>query len=163
MKSVAGMLALMVAFEAAGCAWLAHGSTDRIAIRSDDPKAQLYLDDKLVGTGSGEATVERGRKYTIIARAPGCADGTATTGYSFDQDSLGGILIDLGIISILVVDMALTDAAWATDPTEYTVDPACPPSAAPAPPQAHQRGTPSALQRARVIYRAPGRASAASA
>jgi hypothetical protein len=37
-----------------------------------------------------------------------------------------GLLIDLGIISILVVDMAASDAAWKTYPLDYSLNPICP-------------------------------------
>jgi hypothetical protein len=51
---------------------------------------------------------------------------------------VAGILIDLGIVSILIIDMAATDAAWKTYPLSYSVNPICPapqsaPSATPTP------------------------------
>jgi hypothetical protein len=36
------------------------------------------------------------------------------------------VFLDLGIISILIIDMAATDAAWKTYPLSYVVNPICP-------------------------------------
>jgi len=144
MRFLARALAVILLIETSSCAYLFHGTSDQISVYSGDPDAKLYLDDQLIGRGNASATVDRDRKYTITAKGPGCEDGTVTTGDKFDPTSLLGIFIDAGIISILVIDMAATGAAWKTYPLSYTVTPICPvatpstiasptPSAAPTP------------------------------
>jgi hypothetical protein len=132
------MLAVGLAIQTSGCAYLFHGTSDQITINSPDPNAEIYLNDQLIGRGNASATVDRGKEYEIAAKEKGCVTATAQTGDKFDPVSLLGILIDVGIISILVIDMAVTDAAWKTYPLSYSVNPICPaplsaPSAAPTP------------------------------
>lgn len=144
MRLLARALAVILLIETSSCAYLFQGTSDHISVHSADPDAELYLDDQLIGRGNASATVERDRTYTITAKAPGCETGTVTTGEKFDPTSLLGIFIDVGIISILVIDMAVTGAAWKTYPLSYAVIPICPaaapstiasptPSAAPTP------------------------------
>jgi hypothetical protein len=104
-----------------------HGTTDEIHIQSMDPKAKIYVDDQPIGVGEVTATVQRDKPHTIQANEQGCKPDTEETSYKFDGVSLMGLLVDAGIISILVVDMGITGAAWKTYPTTYTVTPACPP------------------------------------
>ncbi|HVA79754.1 MAG TPA: hypothetical protein VNF29_02390, partial [Candidatus Binataceae bacterium] len=99
-------------------------------------KAELYLDDEAVGIASATATVDRDKTYTIQAKAPGCETRTVQTGDKFDPISLMGLFLDAGIISILIIDMGITGAAWKTYPITYTVNPVCPPTPEPAPPAA---------------------------
>ncbi|MGC1678347.1 MAG: hypothetical protein WA740_12535 [Candidatus Binataceae bacterium] len=125
------------------CAYLFHGTSDEIHIQSGNPKAELYLDDQAVGIASATATVDRDKTYTIQAKAPGCETRTVETGDKFDPISLLGLLIDLGIVSILVIDMGTTGAAWKTYPTTYTVNPICPPTPAPAVPVSQPNAVPT--------------------
>jgi hypothetical protein len=101
-------------------------STSKAAIRSGDPKAELYLNDEAVGIASATATVDRDKTYTIQAKEAGCQTRTVQTGDKFDPISLLGIFLDLGIVSILIIDMGISGAAWKTYPLTYTVNPICP-------------------------------------
>ncbi len=124
-RLVAEVLALILFLETASCAYLFHGTSDQISISSGDPDAKIYLDEQLIGRGNATATIDRGKKYTITAKAPDCQDSTVTTGDKFDPTSLLGLFLDLGIVSILVIDMAATDAAWKTYPLSYALNPIC--------------------------------------
>jgi hypothetical protein len=138
------MMALVVLFESASCAYLFHGTSDQVTINSGDPNTTIFLDDQLIGRGNASATLERGKTYTIVGKDPGCTEATVTTGDKFDPTSLLGLFIDLGLISILVIDMAATDAAWKTYPLSYTVNPICPAVASPSgspPPAARPAAT----------------------
>ena len=148
-KVLAKFLALALLVESGSCAYLFHGTSDQINIYSGDPQAKLYLNDQLIGVGNASATVDRDVHYTITAKAPGCADQTVTTGDKFDPTSLLGIFIDLGLISILVIDMAASGAAWKTNPLSYTVTPICPvatPAATPTSVMAAPAPTPEVTQ-----------------
>ncbi|HVA78218.1 MAG TPA: hypothetical protein VNF27_09995 [Candidatus Binataceae bacterium] len=115
------------------CAYLFHGTSDEIHIQSGNPKAELYLDDEPVGIASATATVDRDKTYTIQAKASGCETRTVQTGDKFDPISLLGLFLDAGIISILIIDMGISGAAWKTYPITYTVNPICPPTPEPVP------------------------------
>jgi hypothetical protein len=125
-KILARFIVLVLLFDSSSCAYLFHGTSDQINIYSGDTRANLYLNGQLIGVGNATATVDRDVHYEITAKAPECADQTVTTGDKFDPTSLLGIFIDFGIISILVIDMAASGAAWKTYPLSYTVTPVCP-------------------------------------
>jgi hypothetical protein len=131
--AVARLVMLTFAAHTMGCAWMFHGTSDEIHIQSLDSKAEIYVNDQPVGVGSATTTVQRDKTSTIEARQQGCETRTERTGDKFDGVSLLGILLDAGIISILVVDMGVTGAAWKTYPLTYTVTPICPQTAANAP------------------------------
>jgi len=137
-------LAILALLFAPGCAYLFHGTSDEIHIQSGDPNAKLYLNDEAVGIASATATVDRDRTYTIRATAPGCEARTVQTGDKFDSISLLGLFVDVGIVSILVIDMGVSGAAWKTYPLTYTVNPICPEIAqTPQSPQAQARSAAS--------------------
>ena len=124
-KLIAPILAIMLAFQLTGCAYMFHGSTDQITMHSPTPEAQIYLNNVLIAKGTATATVERNKKYVITAKKEGCSDHTVETGDKFDGISLLGLLLDFGIVSMLIVDNA-TGAMWKTDPLVYHVNPICP-------------------------------------
>jgi hypothetical protein len=124
MKATAAIVVIVLSLQVTGCAYMFHGSTDNITIQSADKDAQIYLNGVLIGKGSAMATVDRGTQATITAKKAGCSDNLVQTGERFDAVSLLGILLDLGIISILVVDN-VTGAMWKTVPTVYNVNPVC--------------------------------------
>jgi hypothetical protein len=122
---VVRLLAVLAVLFAPSCAYLFHGTSDEIHIQSGDPKAELYLNDEAVGIASATATVDRDRTYTIQAKEAGCQTRTVQTGDKFDPISLLGIFLDAGIVSILIIDMGISGAAWKTYPLTYTVNPIC--------------------------------------
>ena len=130
MKQIVGRLVL-IAFvsQILSCASILSGTSDEIHVNSADPKAELYLNDQQIGVGNAVTTVQRDKTYTIQAKKQGCETSTVQTGYKFDPVAWTGLLVDLGIISILIVDMGITGAAWKTNPLDYTVTPVCPASA----------------------------------
>jgi len=126
-KQLLGRLVLVTyIIQVLGCASILSGTSDTVHVYSADPKAELYLNDQQIGVGTAITTVKRNVRYTISAKQEGCQTSTVQTGDKFDPVAWAGLLVDLGIISILVVDMGITGAAWKTDPLDYTVTPVCP-------------------------------------
>jgi hypothetical protein len=125
MKTVAPIFTVLLVFQLTGCAYMFHGNTDQITIQSVDPQAELYIENALIGKGTASASVERNRKYSVTAKKAGCSDQTVQTGDKFDAISLLGLFLDLGIVSILIVDNA-SGAMWKTYPLVYHVNPVCP-------------------------------------
>jgi hypothetical protein len=68
---------------------------------------------------------KKSQSYTITVRKEGCEPFTLPVSKSFDAVTLLGILLDLGVISILVVDGAATGAWSQFDQTSYVLDPRC--------------------------------------
>lgn len=109
-----------------GCATMFNGSAAMVSVRSDDPGAKIYLNDRYVGTGSVTTSVPKKGDHHIRVAKDGCADQTTAINKRFDATSLLGILLDFGIISMLVVDGAATGAIQDIEPKSYVLNPNCP-------------------------------------
>jgi hypothetical protein len=113
-----------------------HGSTQQVAIRSNVPDADIYVNEAYVGRGNGVTTFKKSGNYMITVRKDGCQAATVPASKSFDALTLLGFFIDFGLVSILVVDGAATGAWSQFDQTSFVVDPSCArttPAMAPAP------------------------------
>lgn len=121
-KSIATLTAIILL---SGCATMFNGSTQQVAIRSNQPDVDLYVNEAYIGRGNGVTTFRKKEEYTITARKEGCDAVTIPVSKSFDATTLLGILIDFGLISILVVDGAGTGAWKKFDQTSYVIDPRC--------------------------------------
>ena len=108
-----------------GCAAMFHGTTQQVAVRSNVPGAELYVNEAYVGKDNGITTFHKNQNYVITARKQGCTDTTVPASKSFDGITLLGIFIDFGIISILIVDGAATGAWQQFTQTSYVIDPRC--------------------------------------
>ena len=107
------------------CATMFNGSSASVSIRSEDPKAKLYLNDTYIGQGGATLSVSKKGNHSIRATKEGCGDGTTAIQKKFDPTSLLGILIDFGIVSMLIVDGAATGAISDIEPKNYVVNPNC--------------------------------------
>jgi len=141
-KLVGIVLAVAFLANATGCAAMFHGTSQQVAIRSNHPDADLYVNEAYVGKGNAVTVFKKSQSYTITVRKEGCEPFTLPATKSFDAVTLLGVLIDFGVISILVVDGAATGAWSQFDQTSYVLDPRCV-TVAPVAPAAH-RTTPTA-------------------
>ncbi|MGE4231895.1 MAG: PEGA domain-containing protein [Bacteriovoracia bacterium] len=123
-KKICTILILIVLANT-GCATLFRGTKDTISVRSDDPDAKIFIDERYIGKGTAIQSVPKKGNHIIRVSKKGCADATQSIPYSFDPTSLLGILIDLGIISMLVVDGLATGAISSADQTNFVLNPEC--------------------------------------
>lgn len=125
-KSAACLIALAFVVEiGTGCAAIIHGTSQHVAIRSNDSDAELYVNDAYVGKGTVYTVFQKSENYTITVRKEGCEPFSVPVSKSFDAMTLLGLMVDLGVISILVVDGAATGAWSQFDQTTYVLDPRC--------------------------------------
>lgn len=108
-----------------GCAAMFHGTTQQVAIRSNVPGTELFVNEAYVGKDNGVTTFQKKSNYTITARKAGCTDTSVPAPKSFDAITLLGVLIDFGIVSVLLIDGAATGAWQQFDQTSYVLDPRC--------------------------------------
>lgn len=125
MKSVKVFMVVAVLVLNSACATMFNGSSASASIRSEDPKAKLYLNDTYIGQGGATVSVSKKGNHSIRATKEGCGDGTTAVQKKFDPTSLLGILIDFGIVSMLIVDGAATGAIQDIEPKNYVVNPSC--------------------------------------
>ena len=136
MKRIIILLAMSVMFIIlSGCASIFHGTTQTIHVRSEEPETKLYLNDVELGiTGSQKGTYavtsipkKDLKKAVLKATKQDCAPVLSKIETRFDGISLLGILLDYGLISILVVDWAMTGAVTEAARTDYVLTPNCSP------------------------------------
>ncbi|SFK92780.1 hypothetical protein SAMN05216302_102145 [Nitrosomonas aestuarii] len=109
-----------------GCATMFNGSTQQVAIRSNQADTELYVNEAFVGKGNTVTTFKKKEDYLITARKEGCNSVTVPATKSFDATTLLGVFIDFGLISILAIDGAGTGAWNKFDQTSFVIDPQCP-------------------------------------
>jgi hypothetical protein len=119
------LLVSLVLSSLSGCAAMFHGSTQQVAVRSNVPGTELFVNEAYVGKDNGVTFFQKSKNYMITARKAGCTDTTVPASKSFDAITLLGILIDLGIFSVLLIDGAATGAWQQFDQTSYVIDPRC--------------------------------------
>lgn len=103
-----------------------HGTSQQVAVRSNVPGTSLYVNEAFVGKDSGVTTFKKNQNYSITARKEGCTDATFPASKSFDAITLLGVFIDLGLVSILLIDGAANGAWQQFDQTSFVLDPNCP-------------------------------------
>jgi hypothetical protein len=123
MKNIVSLL--IAVFILNGCAAIFNGSSQQVSIRSKDPRAKIYVNDAYLGDGNVVTTFKKKEKYSIRVEQDNCQAVTLPVSKSFDATTLLGVFIDLGIISILVVDGVGTGAWQEFDQTNYIIDAQC--------------------------------------
>lgn len=104
-----------------GCASLVSGTSQTITVLSE-PNAEIYINDRYVGKGRREIKLKRGMTHRIKAKLNECQQ-TVATKKTFNQITLAGLFIDLGLISI-PMDFS-TGAAWKIEPSRLYISSNC--------------------------------------
>ncbi len=124
-KRLSAVVAAVALFANVACAAMFHGTTQQIMLRSNDPDAELFVNETSVGKGNAVAVFKKNQDYVITVKKEGCEPFSIPAAKSFDPVTLLGVLIDFGVISVLVVDGAATGAWSQFDQTTYVIDPRC--------------------------------------
>jgi hypothetical protein len=107
-------------FAMSGCATIFGDSKDVITINSNDPSAKISINGNVVGKGSAQYALTRGREATITASKPGCDDRSVQS----EKRIVGATWLNVFFWPGFIVDIA-TGSYQKTDPTFYTVTPYC--------------------------------------
>ena len=119
------LLGALMAITLSGCAAMFNGASQQVSIRSQDPDAEIYVNDMLLGHGNVITSFKKKENYTITVKRADCYSVTVPVSKSFDATTLLGIFVDFGVVSILVVD-GVGPGAWQKfDQSAYIVDPLC--------------------------------------
>lgn len=127
MKRIIVML-VCISFMLNGCASMFHGTKETIHVRSEEPDTEFFIDSRKIGSGTTAVTTIRKKELSnVVLRAEkeGCHAKSSPVETQFDGISLLGILLDLGLISILVVDWAATGAITKAAQSSYILTPEC--------------------------------------
>lgn len=126
MKKLTILIALT--FFMNSCAAMFHGTKETIHLRSEKPDTIFFAGDVEIGRGSTAVTTipkKKLSKTTLRAEKSGCSPKTSPIETQFDAISLLGLLLDLGLISILAVDLGATGAIHEATQTDYVLTPEC--------------------------------------
>lgn len=118
-------LLTLITLLATGCATVFTGTTDTIAIRSEEPGTQLFIDGQLIGTNSATHVLDRKGDHTFEARKKGCSTATYPVPYELNVVTLLGVFLDLGLVTIFVVDGLATGAAMKASTNNIVLTPDC--------------------------------------
>lgn len=126
MKKITALATLL--FFLNSCAAMFHGTRETIHVRSERPNTIFFAGEQEIGRGSSAVTTiskKKLSKTTLRVESKGCTTKTVPIETKFDGISLLGLLLDLGLISILVVDWGATGAVHRADQTDYVLTPEC--------------------------------------
>lgn len=126
MRLIAIVTALV--FLVSGCAAMFSGTKDTITMRSHEKGTTFYVNEAEAGRDSAVWVLSKNNNSNAFIRASkeGCEDVTMPIPTEFDGLTLLGLLIDLGLISILIIDGAATGAWTKAAQTNFILTPKCP-------------------------------------
>ena len=116
---------LFALFLIQGCASMFKGTDKDVLIQSSDDEAKLYVNDQLIGRGQAHYALKKNKDYFIWAEGESCKSNTIVPTKSFDPTTLLGIFIDYGIISILLIDGAITGSWQDYDQSQFHLELDC--------------------------------------
>jgi hypothetical protein len=127
MKKCIALLVLF-SFTISGCASMFNGTKETIHVRSEETDTVFFVNERQIGKGSSAVTTldKKGLSSVVIrAEKKGCNTKSQPVETKFDGVSLLGILIDLGIFSILVIDWGINGATTRAAQNDYILTPEC--------------------------------------
>lgn len=110
------------------CASMLSGTTETLYIRSDVPGTKLFYNKTEIGTDEAKVWVSKKRLKgaKLIAIKEGCQPTTVPIETQFDKTSLWGLIIDLGLVSILIIDWGIYGSVREAKKLNYILSPVCP-------------------------------------
>jgi hypothetical protein len=127
-RFIAVPLVCLLLLVSTSCAAIFNGTSETIHLRSDQQQTRFFANDRDLGTGSSAiATIPKNQLKRTVLRATkeGCEDAVGPVATGFDAVTLLGLLLDLGIVSIVVVDWAATGAITKASQHSYVLTPTC--------------------------------------
>lgn len=104
------------------------GTTETMYVRSEVPGTKLFYNKTEIGTDEAKIWVSKKRLKgaKFIAVKQGCETATVSIETKFDKTALWGLLLDLGIVSILIVDWGIYGSVREAKKLNYVLNPICP-------------------------------------
>ncbi len=118
------LIKLLLLVMISGCATMFTNAPRRVIVRSDDPAAKIFLDDRYLGKGSATAKIKPYGNYVLIAKKAGCSSFSHPVS---KKVFLGWFLLGnclLNWCSGILIDL-LTGAHIGLDQEHYLVNPSC--------------------------------------
>ncbi|MBI3585445.1 MAG: hypothetical protein HY096_16035 [Nitrospinae bacterium] len=119
---------VVISFFVSSCAAMFHGTKESIHVRSEESDTSFFVNERSIGKGtSAVTTVPKNKLKSVVLRAEkeGCNTKSSPIETEFDSITLLGVLLDLGIVSILVIDWGATGAVTKASQTDYVLTPEC--------------------------------------
>ena len=109
------------------CASILKGTTETIHVKSEVPGTRLYLGKHEIGTDSGSIKVSKKRLKNAQLRAEkeGCETTKISIPTRFDNTTLLGLFLDLGVVSILIVDWGIYGSTQEAQKLSFVLSPVC--------------------------------------
>jgi hypothetical protein len=121
-------LLVMFSLVVSGCASMFNGTKETIHVRSNEPDTTFYANNREIGRGNVAIATIRKKELDdtkLRVEKTGCNTKIIPLETQFDATTLLGILIDYGIISILVIDLAINGATTKAAQNDYVLTPDC--------------------------------------
>jgi len=98
-----------------GCASMINGEHQMISVKTD-AETEIFINGRYAGKGYAKQKVARDARHEVRVEKNGCEAVSLTTQPNFNEVSLLGLFVDLGLVSIPTDFM--TGAAWEVEPSD---------------------------------------------
>ena len=102
-------LTLIATMTLSGCASMLNGDHQIVTVKTEKD-TEIFVDGRYAGKGYAKVKLPRGEQHKVRDSKSGCEDKSIITQPDFNETSLLGIFVDLGLVSIPTDFM--TGAAW---------------------------------------------------
>ena len=116
---------VFVLLSVSGCSTIFNGASQTVVIRGKSLDEKVFINERYMGTGKVATTFNKNEDYIITVEKDNCESVTIPASKSFDPTTLLGLPIDFGIISILLIDGAVTGSWQKFNRTYYSVELTC--------------------------------------
>lgn len=122
-------LSFVLVFNLISCATIINGSTENVSIFASAEGTQVFINEVFMGKAGPDEPVEvtipkRGR-VEFAGKKEGCEDGEEVVRRTVDPTTFLGLFIDLGLVSILFVDILGTNAFVHANQKSYVLELNC--------------------------------------
>ncbi len=109
------------------CATMFTGNNEKIHLKSQVPGTQFYARDQYLGTDTATLVIPKKEMegVKIYAKKNGCQDNFVEIETEFNEATLLGVFLDLGIVSVVVVDWLGRGTVREATRTLQTINPEC--------------------------------------
>ena len=102
-------LTLIATMTLSGCASMLNGDHQIVTVKTEKD-TEIFVDGRYAGKGYAKVKRPRDEQHKVRVSKSGCEDKSIITQPDFNETSLLGIFVDLGLVSIPTDFM--TGAAW---------------------------------------------------
>lgn len=123
------ILTLVVATQLVACATIINGSTERIEVAANVSDTRVYVNDVFIGQAGPQhplrIEIPKRGLLTFTGKKENCSTAETKIVRRLDPVTFLGLILDMGLITIIVVDWLGTNAIYRSSYQNYYLNLGC--------------------------------------